>query len=181
MGRRGELARDRLVYNVDVAWQPSIKAIPRTEAYYIIDAESGKIVWNDIIDLRNRTPMPNVNFDNRTIRQMFEEYSNPPETAQIDIQRDASIVDNDRTYLPKDTRVTIGIDSRINWTNRDLVAHTVASDTGYSNDRVGRFESELIERNASYEYTFTEVGKYPYHCDIHPWMVGTIEVLENFA
>lgn len=181
MGKFGGAARDRLVYNAEIRWQPPTEEIWYNEGFYIIDAESGKIVWNSIDYEKNRKPMPNVTYGNRTIRQLFEERLDPPVIMHVDIERGASLATNEVGFLPKDTRVTLGIDNKIQWTNRDLVTRTVVSDNSYSNDYTGRFESELIEPNSSFEYTFFATGRYPYHYDIHPWMTGTVEVLEEFS
>jgi plastocyanin len=182
MGRFGTFAKDRLVYAAEVRWEPATEELMYfNEGFYIIDAESGKIVWNSIDYEKNRKPIPNVNYDNRTIRQLFEERLNPPEIAHVDIERGASLASNERGYLPKEIRVTLGIDSKVLWTNRDTVMHTVVSDSGYSNPYTGRFESELIELNKAFEYTFFETGEYPYHCDVHPWMIGRVHVVENFV
>ncbi|MGH9910899.1 MAG: cupredoxin domain-containing protein [Nitrososphaeraceae archaeon] len=37
----------------------------------------------------------------------------------------------------------------------------------------------LIPANEQYEFTFTEVGEYPYHCEPHPWMTGKVSVTEG--
>lgn len=182
MGRFSAFAKDRLVYNAEIRWEPATEVTRYfNEGYYIIDAETGHIVWNIIDYEKNRKPMPNVNFDNKTIRQLFEERLDPPESMQADIVRGASLESSNVSYLPKEIRVTLSIDNSIVWTNRDAVAHTVISDTGYSNYYTGRFESGLVEPNSTFEYTFFENGEYPYHCDLHPWMTGKVEVLENFS
>lgn len=181
MGRFGLFAKDRLVYTAEIRWQPPTKEILYNEGYYIIDAEAGEIVWNSIDHEKNRKPTPSVNFDNKTIAQLFRERLSPPETAFVNIERGASNAENDAGYVPKEIRTTLGIDNKIVWMNNDAVAHTVMSDDGYSNNYAGRFESGRIEPNGTFEYTFFGVGLYPYHCDIHPWMKGTIEVLENFS
>lgn len=182
MGRFAEFAMDRLVYQAEIKWEPATEETHYyNEGYYFIDAESGQIVWNSIEYEKNRKPMPNVNFDNKTIAQLFEERLHPPESMHAGILRGASLESRDISYLPEEIRVTLGVDNRVIWTNRDLVAHTVVSDAGHSNGYTGRFESELIEPGETFEYIFFETGEYPYHCDIHPWMTGRIEVLENFS
>lgn len=175
-------AKDRLFYFAEIGWKRTIEGTPYfDEGTYFIDAESGEILWDTIDARKNQKPMPNVNFNNKTIAQLFRERLDPPETAYVSIERGASIADNELGYLPKEIRTTLGIDNRIVWTNTDSVAHTVVSDTDYSNDYAGRFESKLIEPNGTYEYAFFDVGSYPYHCEIHPHMRGLVEVIENFA
>ena len=127
--------------------------------------------------------MPNVNFDNRTIKQLLEERLYPPETVFVDIQRGALLERNDVGYKPENMRATLGIDNRIVWKNNDLVMHTVSSSDNqqYYNEYTYQFESGFIEPNDTYEYTFIEAGEYPYHCDIHPWMRGTVTIMEGFS
>jgi len=180
-GGFGWAAKDRLIYMAEITVTPQPEQFPSNDYYYLVDAESGKIVWNSIDYAKNRKPMPNVTFDNKTIAQLFKQHFVPPETRYISIERGASNPDNNVGYSPTFARSSIGIDNRVVWTNNDEVAHTVVSDNGYSNKQIGRFESRLVEPNDTYEYVFPDVGTYQYHCDIHPWMRGTIEIIENFT
>lgn len=181
IGRVGDAARDRLVYTSEIRWQEPIERLPYSEAVYIIDAESGKIVWSGIDYWLNLKPSPNANFDNKTIAQVTKEHLSYTETTHIMIENGASVEDNQLDYAPKEVRVTVGIDNRIVWTNKDTASHTVVSDDRYSNPYTGKFRSGQIEPGGSYEYIFSVAGGYPYHCEIHPWMNGFIDVAENFA
>lgn len=62
MGLHGLSANDRLVYNLDVMWEPSTEELPRTDGYFIIDAETGEIVFNDILRVRDGKAVPDMNF-----------------------------------------------------------------------------------------------------------------------
>ncbi|HXG06850.1 MAG TPA: plastocyanin/azurin family copper-binding protein [Nitrososphaera sp.] len=33
----------------------------------------------------------------------------------------------------------------------------------------------------TYEFLFTQLGAYQYHCVPHPWMQAQVEVVESFA
>ena len=55
----------------------------------------------------------------------------------------------------------------ITWTNADPIAHTTTSDTK-------QWDSGALSPNATFSTTFSQPGTYPYHCTIHPSMVGTI-------
>ena len=57
----------------------------------------------------------------------------------------------------------------VRWTNEGTVIHTVVSDSGL-------FGSGSLTPAAWYEIQFDSVGTFPYHCDIHPTMVGTVVV-----
>jgi plastocyanin len=183
VGRGGEnAARDRLFYRTEVAWY-SDKNPPsgNDQGFYMIDAETGQVLWNTIDAEKDRKPLPNVNFGNKTISQILKERTNPPLTIPIDIEYGASLADHNKGYLPKEVRGTLGIDNKAVWTNRDTSVHTVVSDTGYSNQYSGKFESGMISPNSTYSYVFMDFGRYPYHCDIHPWMRGMVDIVESFS
>jgi plastocyanin len=69
---------------------------------------------------------------------------------------------------------TISKGTTITWINRDSFAHTVTS--GTRNNPDGLFDSGNIGKNARFSYTFENEGTYPYYCDIHPGMDGTVTV-----
>ena len=73
-------------------------------------------------------------------------------------------------FSPPTIVVVIGVNNTITWTNDDIAAHTVTSDT------VGAFDSGNIAAGATWSYTFTSPGTYGYHCSYHPWMRGTVIV-----
>jgi plastocyanin len=73
----------------------------------------------------------------------------------------------DSRYLPPTLTVAPG--STVRWTNRDEETHTVTSATGL-------FGSAGLDLDEAYTYTFNTPGVYPYTCDLHPFMQGTIVV-----
>ena len=113
-----------------------------------------------------------------------EEVLHPPETFYIEIVEGSANDNNGRFFVPRDARTTIEIDNRVVWINNDTTHHSVTSDDYV--DRInGKFDSletiGMVGPGEEYEFTFTAVGKYPYYCVPHPWMTGTVEVVENFA
>lgn len=50
------------------------------------------------------------------------------------------------------------------------------SNQGFERIHDGRFYSGIVEAGASFSYTFTEPGVYPYFCSLHPWMNGFVLV-----
>ena len=64
--------------------------------------------------------------------------------------------------------LTVATGTTITWTNRDTIAHTTTSNAGTWNAN--------LAPGASFNFTFTTPGTYPYHCTVHPNMVGTITV-----
>jgi len=83
-----------------------------------------------------------------------------------------SIVRNSSTltttaFAPSPIAVAAG--STVTWTNNDTTAHTsTAAD--------GSWNSGTIAPGASFSRTFPSAGTFPYHCTIHPGMVGTVTV-----
>jgi plastocyanin len=77
-------------------------------------------------------------------------------------------------YAPDKITVVIGVNNTVNWTNNDVVAHTVTAvnETGGS----PIFNSGNFPVGATWNYTFTTPGTYPYLCSYHQWMVGTVIV-----
>lgn len=73
-------------------------------------------------------------------------------------------------FVPKDVSIKVG--TTVVWTNNDSIDHNVTSDTG-------AFSSGNMAPGATYQFTFTTAGTYPYTCSIHvPNMVGTITVTQ---
>ena len=74
------------------------------------------------------------------------------------------------TYQPDP--VTIEEGGKVTWINRDSAPHTATADDEQLRHRTleqGKLKSE----------TFKEAGTYPYFCEIHPGMRGTIEVVPS--
>lgn len=74
--------------------------------------------------------------------------------------------------------VIIERDMAVRWTNNDFATHTATSqaapNTGLPD---GRFDSQFLSHDATYEHTFDAVDLYDYFCDVHGIsMQGTIDV-----
>jgi plastocyanin len=111
---------------------------------------------------------------------------NPAEVVNVNIAEGASLPTNGQFFVPKEARGTIGLSNKVVWTNDDVTGHTVTSDNGYVDKINGDFDSikqlgSVIAPGQTFEFTFTEVGDYPYHCEPHPHMQGTVKIVENFA
>jgi plastocyanin len=64
---------------------------------------------------------------------------------------------------------TVAVGGSVTWTNSDNTSHT-------STAANGAWNSGVIAPGGQFTTTFTTAGSYPYHCTIHPGMVGTITV-----
>ncbi len=68
--------------------------------------------------------------------------------------------------------LTVKKGTTVTWTNKDVAKHTVTVDSGTGP------ASAFFGQNETYSYTFDTVGVFPYHCEPHPYMKGTVEVVE---
>jgi plastocyanin len=65
--------------------------------------------------------------------------------------------------------VTIARGGTVMWINNDTTPHTSTADGGLWN-------SGNLAAGASFSMTFPNTGSFPYHCTLHPGMVGTVNV-----
>ena len=70
-------------------------------------------------------------------------------------------------FEPADAAIQPG--DTIMWVNEGNTPHTVTSDDG-------RFDSEVLNPGESFMFTFPEAGTFNYHCEIHPFMTGSVTV-----
>jgi plastocyanin len=67
--------------------------------------------------------------------------------------------------------LTLKTGQTVAWVNADTVPHTATSDSGV-------FKTAVIAPGAtSAPITMNSVGVFPYHCEIHPSMKGTVVVV----
>ena len=71
----------------------------------------------------------------------------------------------------------IPVNTTVLWYNNNPdQVHTVVSGLPADPNSGQIFSSYIIPYDSYFRYTFDKAGKYPYHCEIHPWKVGFIEV-----
>lgn len=81
----------------------------------------------------------------------------------------AAVSINNFAFTPSPVTVTAG--STITWTdNQSGVPHTVSADDG-------SFDSGRLSTGQTFSMTFNTAGTIAYHCNIHPFMHGTITVM----
>ena len=101
-------------------------------------------------------------------------------TNQTQLQESTTQVQNGNVSVsisnfdfPDNIKINKG--STVTWTNRDSAQHNVVSD---SDSPQGGINGQLLSKDESFSFTFTEVGTYNYHCQPHSFMTGTVEVVE---
>ena len=73
------------------------------------------------------------------------------------------------TFSP--AKLTIAAGTKVTWINHDDVPHT-ATAKGKSH----AFDSNPLDTDEKFTFTFTTAGTYDYYCKVHPHMTGTIIV-----
>jgi plastocyanin len=90
----------------------------------------------------------------------------PAQTASVAIPVGAEFLGN-RAFNPGTLDVTVG--TTVTWTNRDAISHTSTSDAA-------GWDSGIVAPGGAFSFRFQNSGSFPYHCAIHPGMVGTVVV-----
>lgn len=73
--------------------------------------------------------------------------------------------------------VTVSIGGALTWVNRDNAAHTVTFGESPSPTPAER----RLESGGSATFAFDQLGTYRYVCQIHPSMIGRVEVVTSTA
>jgi plastocyanin len=68
--------------------------------------------------------------------------------------------------------VTIQEGGKVTWINRDSASHTATAEDG-------SFDTGTLDEGKLKSETFKDPGTYPYFCEIHPEMRGTVEVVSS--
>jgi plastocyanin len=80
---------------------------------------------------------------------------------------DVTISITNFAFTPAETTVPVG--TKVVFKNEDDTIHSVVADDG-------SFHSDGLDTNDEYSFTFTKAGIFPYHCGLHPFMMGKITV-----
>ena len=75
-------------------------------------------------------------------------------------------------YSPVAVEIEAG--GRVTFENLDKAPHTASSDEGSP----WEFDTKRLETSQDGTIEFDEPGSYPYFCRFHPFMTGTVEVVE---
>lgn len=82
---------------------------------------------------------------------------------------DTAVTIDNFTFSP--AAVTVAAGSRVVWTNRDDIPHTVTSA-----DEPRAMKSEPLDTGDTFSQVFAKRGTFHYFCSLHPHMQGTIVV-----
>jgi plastocyanin len=76
----------------------------------------------------------------------------------------------DFAYEPDPVVIQVG--GKVTWLNQDSAPHTATADDG-------SFDTGTLEQGKLKSATFKQAGTYTYFCEVHPFMHGTVEVVEK--
>jgi plastocyanin len=96
-----------------------------------------------------------------------EAQSSPAPSGEASKSEKVAIVEF--SYEPDPVVVQVG--GKVIWQNEDSAPHTATADDD-------SFDTGTIEQGKLGSETFKEPGTIAYHCEIHPTMHGTVEVVE---
>jgi plastocyanin len=72
-----------------------------------------------------------------------------------------------RAFIPDELDVAVG--TTVTWMNTDSISHT-------STSNAAGWNSGIVAPGGQFAFAFQTAGTFPYHCTIHPGMVGTVVV-----
>jgi YVTN family beta-propeller protein len=91
----------------------------------------------------------------------------PPQSPTLGAASGAMVTIKGLAFSPLTLSVKAG--QSITWENQDSITHTVTSDDN-------KWTSTSLDPGKTFTLTLTQPGQYKYHCSIHPFMTGTINV-----
>lgn len=106
----------------------------------------------------------------------------------VDLTNESNVQMDIKDFKYAQANIKIKAGTTVTWTNQDTMEHDVmaehdhseAAHDGLSHDEVDSdaFGSALLAKGESYSFTFTEPGVEAYHCSLHPYMKGSITIVE---
>ncbi len=85
------------------------------------------------------------------------------------------ITNSDGSFSFSPTTLTIKDGTTVTWKNMSSAPHTITSDDGKT------FDSGTIPTGGTFRFTFKTAGAFPYHCNYHPYMRATINLVVAFG
>lgn len=84
------------------------------------------------------------------------------------------ITNSDGSFIFSPAKLTIKAGTTVTWKNKSSAPHTITSDDGKT------FDSGTIPTGGTFHFTFTTPGAFSYHCNYHPYMRATINLVVAF-
>jgi plastocyanin len=110
--------------------------------------------------------------------QVTPTYSKLSPTYKIDITTGSGVSFKFQHFYP--LKITIPVNTTVAWFSGDPEQiHTVTSGPPGASTSGKLFNSGIITYSSSFQYTFEQPGMVSYHCEIHPWMIGSVYVSDS--
>jgi len=100
----------------------------------------------------------------------------PGQKTTINIVEGSVNQDQPQNFLPKTQTIQLGVNNLVVWKNDDNAVHYVTPVKPFKDLYSGDFGSDAIKSGKTYTFLFTQEGKIPYYCKVHPWMKGEIDI-----
>ena len=117
----------------------------------------------------------NTNNNNKSISLNKQLLASQQNKNIVSIVENSSNPTNKIFYDP--SPITIKKGSSIIWINKDPTIHTVTSGKTDNNPASYEFDSSMMTFNSTYIHKFDKEGTYYYHCYVHPFMTGIVNVV----
>jgi len=107
---------------------------------------------------------------------------NPGQTTTIVIVPGAENQAQEQNFVPKTVDIQLGINNLVIWKNTGDIGHTVTldADVNFVDKYSGKFGSpEIIKPGETYQFLFTQEVTVKYHCDPHPWMKASVNIVHG--
>ncbi len=109
-----------------------------------------------------------------------EKVLHPGVTTTIVIVPGAEIKEQEQNFVPKKTDIQLGINNLVIWKNTGEIGHTVTPDKPFKDHYSGDFGSpSIIQPGKTYQFLFTEETTVTYHCEPHPWMQASVNIVHG--
>ncbi len=95
-------------------------------------------------------------------------------SAVTDLSAQTEVAINIQDFAYEKANLKIKVGTTVTWTNQDDARHNVVTE----GEGAEKLASELLAKGESYSFTFTKAGTTTYLCEPHPYMKGTINVVE---
>jgi plastocyanin len=143
-------------------------------AILAVGAIAGAVILN-----RTTPAKDTQSTDMHTERSAVESTANSNQTqstqaSEATESNKVNIVDTSNSYDFSPKKITVKKGTTVKWTNQSTTKHDVSPTPETSDFK----KSELMAKGETYEVTFNTVGTFSYICSPHPFMKGTVEVVE---
>ena len=108
--------------------------------------------------------------------------------AIVDLTNQSEVSMNIQDFKYEKPNIKIKKGTKVTWTNQDDIKHNVmleheGSDKPHDPPTANEVDPNelagpLLAKGESYSFTFNEVTANPYHCSPHPYMKGSVTVVE---